>query len=194
MLNSPVQQSKERTKFLSGTVILLMFKVNMPAKSTARETTIAVFNLILHNLQINLDSFYTNLEEQHCFSGGKKTEQNILLQTGGCPENPSFSWPVCAPAPSLPSAFLSSFLWLPLQNARWWIFAEFTSIWKTRTVQTEISAYTRSNLGLYCYILFLGITCVNVSNFTGFPVSEPVGAEVKDKVAVVWECPESQID
>lgn len=43
-------------------------------------------------------------------------------------------------------------------------------------------------------MLFLGITCVTVSNLTGFPVSEPVGAEVKDKVAVVWECPESQID
>lgn len=52
----------------------------------------------------------------------------------------------------------------------------------------------RSNLGLYCSILFLGITCVTVSNLTGFPVSEPVGAEVKDKIAVVWECPESQID
>lgn len=52
----------------------------------------------------------------------------------------------------------------------------------------------RSNLGSYCYILFLGITCVTVSNFTGFPVSKPVGAEVEDKIAVVWECPESQID
>lgn len=35
---------------------------------------------------------------------------------------------------------------------------------------------------------------MTVSNLTGFPVSEPMGAEVKDKVAVVWECSESQID
>lgn len=35
---------------------------------------------------------------------------------------------------------------------------------------------------------------MTVSNLTGFPVSEPVGTEVKDKVAVVWEGPESQID
>lgn len=80
MFYLPVQQSKERTKFLSGTVILLMFKVNIPAKSTARETTIAVFNLILHNLQINLDSFYTNLEEQHCFSGEKKQNRKYFCK------------------------------------------------------------------------------------------------------------------
>lgn len=35
---------------------------------------------------------------------------------------------------------------------------------------------------------------MTVSNFTGFPVSKPMGTEVKNKVAVVWECPESQID
>lgn len=35
---------------------------------------------------------------------------------------------------------------------------------------------------------------MTVSNLTGFSVSIPVGAEVKDKIAVVWECPESQID
>lgn len=70
---------------------------------------LAVFNLLFLNVQINLDSFYSNLEEQCCFLE-KKTKQNILLQTGGCPENPSFSWPVCAPAPSLPLVFLSSFL------------------------------------------------------------------------------------
>lgn len=35
---------------------------------------------------------------------------------------------------------------------------------------------------------------MTVSNLTGFPVSKAVGAEVKDKVAVVWERPESHID
>lgn len=35
---------------------------------------------------------------------------------------------------------------------------------------------------------------MTVSNHTSFSVSETMGAEVEDKVIVVWKYPESQID